>query len=244
MLQKAAERLGYTFKNEKLLQEAFRHASSADHRLQSNERMEFLGDAIMGYVVCEQLFRRYPDLLEGELTKIKSAVVSRKICALISQKIDLVSMLNLGKGMSSRPDLPPSVMAAVLEAVIAAIYLDGGMAPAQRFILEHMDPYITEAAESAHQHNYKSVLQHYAQKSLPGNPSYVVLDEKGPDHSKAFEVAVVIDNRRFSSAWANTKKEAEQKAALLALTELGVLEKEPPATDAGTGSNGKGQKDA
>ncbi|MCX5658265.1 MAG: ribonuclease III [Planctomycetota bacterium] len=240
MLQKAAQRLGYTFKCEKLLREAFCHASSADHRLQSNERMEFLGDAILGYVVCEQLFKLYPDLLEGEMTKIKSAVVSRKVCAQISQKIDLVSMLNLGKGMSSRPDLPPSVMAAVLEAVIAAIYLDGGIEPAQKFILEHMGPFITEAAESAHQENYKSVLQHYAQKSLPGNPSYVVLDEKGPDHSKAFEVAVMIDSRRFTSAWANTKKEAEQKAALLALTELGVLEKEkestePPGSSTGTG---------
>ncbi len=223
MLHKAAQRLGYTFKNEKILSEALRHASSADHRLQSNERLEFLGDAILGYVVCEYLFLTYSDLLEGELTKIKSAVVSRKVCAKISQQIDLASMLNLGKGMSGRPELPSSVTAAVLESIIAAIYLDGGIEPARKFILKQLSPYISQAHESTHQQNYKSVLQHYAQKNLPANPAYVVLDEKGPDHSKAFEVAVVIDGRRFGSAWANSKKEAEQSAALLALTELGLL---------------------
>lgn len=222
MLEKAASVLGYQFRDPALLSEAMTHASSADHRLQSNERMEFLGDAILGYVVCEYLFRNYTDLLEGELTKIKSAVVSRKVCAAISQEIDLASMLTLGKGMSGRPNLPSSVMAAVLEAIIAAIYLDGGMEPARQFILKHMVPFIEEAAASAHQQNFKSVLQHHAQKHMPAHPSYVILDEKGPDHSKAFEVCVEIDGRRFSSAWANSKKEAEQKAALLALQELGL----------------------
>jgi ribonuclease-3 len=156
------------------------------------------------------------------MTKIKSAVVSRKVCAQISLNIGLVQLLNLGKGMSSRPGLPASVTAAVLESIIAAMYLDGGIEPVREFILKHMVPFIDEAADSAHQQNFKSVLQHYAQKHLPAHPSYVMLDEKGPDHSKCFEVCVEIDGRRFSSAWANSKKEAEQKAALLALTELGV----------------------
>jgi ribonuclease-3 len=184
--------------------------------------MEFLGDAILGYVVCEHLFRTYPHLLEGELTKIKSAVVSRKVCAKISQDIGLVSMLNLGKGMSGRPGLPGSILAAVLESITAAIYLDGGIDPAREFILKYFVPHIDEAAGSAHQQNFKSVLQHFAQKHAPSNPSYMLLDEKGPDHSKCFEVAVVIDGRRFASAWANSKKEAEQQAALHALQELNL----------------------
>ena len=224
MLDQAFAVLGYRFRDESLLAEALTHASSADHRLQSNERMEFLGDAILGYVVCEYLYKNFTDLLEGELTKIKSAVVSRRVCAQISEEINLSEMLSLGKGMAGRPGLPSSVAAAVLESIIAAIYLDGGMEPAQAFILKHMTPYIEEAAESSHQQNFKSALQQFAQKQLPANPSYVLLDEKGPDHAKCFEVCVDIGGRRFSSAWANAKKEAEQKAAMLALSELGLAE--------------------
>lgn len=224
MIDDAAEILGYRFTNEQLLCEALTHASSADSRLKSNERMEFLGDAILGYTVCEYLYQNYPDLLEGDLTKIKSAVVSRRICALVSKSINLSSMLNLGKGMSGRPGLPSSVAAAVLESIIAAIYLDGGMESAQAFILKHLKPYIEEAADSAHQENFKSVLQQIAQKHMPGNPIYVLLDEKGPDHAKAFEVCVQIGDQSFASAWANSKKEAEQKAALNALCELGLAE--------------------
>lgn len=224
MREQAAQLLGYTFKNEELLREAMTHASIAGHRLQSNERMEFLGDAILGYVVCEYLFRNFTDLLEGELTKIKSAVVSRKSCAIVSEQLGLVQMLNLGKGMSGKKELPPSVQAAVLESIIAAIYLDGGMEPAQAFILEHMVPFIDEYAGSPHQQNFKSVLQQYAQKHLPANPSYVLLDEKGPDHSKCFEVCVEIQGRRFSSSWGGSKKETEQQAALVALQELNLAQ--------------------
>ena len=220
MVDQAAAVLGYQFKNESLLSEALTHASSAGDRLQSNERMEFLGDAILGFVVCEYLYDHFPDLLEGDLTKIKSAVVSRRVCAEVSYEIDLASMLTLGKGMAERNNLPHSVAAAVLESVIAAIYLDGGIEPAKRFILKHMTPYVDEAARSTHQHNFKSVLQQHAQKTLPSNPTYILLDEKGPDHAKAFEVCVEIAGRRFPATWANSKKEAEQKAALEALREL------------------------
>ena len=226
LIDDAAGILGYRFNRENLLIEAVTHASSAGHRLESNERMEFLGDAILGYTVCELLFQSYPDLLEGELTKIKSAVVSRRVCARISRQVDLASLLQLGKGMSGRPSLPPSVSAAVLESVIAAIYLDGGMAPARAFILEHFTKYINEAADSAHQHNFKSVLQQYAQKELPSNPVYVILDEKGPDHTKCFEVCVEINGRRFGSTWANSKKEAEQRAALIALIEMDLAKED------------------
>ena len=224
MIDEAEQVLGYRFENEQLLIEALTHASIAGHRLQSNERMEFLGDTILGFVVSEYLFKTYPNDLEGELTKIKSAVVSRKVCAKVSHELNLHRLLSLGKGMSSRPSLPSSVHAAVFESMIAAIYLDGGLEPARQFILKHVVPSIHESAESAHQQNFKSLLQQYAQKNLPSNPTYLLLDEKGPDHSKAFEVCVEINGRRFGSAWDNSKKEAEQKAALLSLKELGLVE--------------------
>ncbi|MFA9477969.1 ribonuclease III [Phycisphaerales bacterium AB-hyl4] len=224
MIDQIEDCLGYRFKDESLLTEALTHASIAGDRLQSNERLEFLGDAILGFVVCEYLFKNFPELLEGELTKIKSSVVSRRVCAKVSLKLKLAEMLNLGKGMAGRGNLPSSIAAAVLESIIGAIYLDGGLEPASRFIIETMQEYIDEAANSAHQHNFKSVLQQHAQKHLPANPSYALLDEKGPDHAKCFEVCVELAGRRFSSAWANSKKEAEQKAALLALNELGLAD--------------------
>ena len=214
--------LGYRFLDEALLREALTHASSADHRLKSNERLEFLGDAILGYVVCEDLYRSYPQRLEGDLTKIKSAVVSRRVCAMVTKSIRLEELLNLGKGMTNRAALPPSVAAAVFESIIAAIYLDGGMEAARDFILKHLRPYITEAANSGHQQNFKSVLQQLVQQCLEHPAAYVLLDAKGPDHAKAFEVSVEIDGRRFDPAWANNKKEAEQAAALAALCGLGL----------------------
>lgn len=221
MIDEAARVLGYRFKNALLLAEALTHASRADHRLQSNERLEFLGDAILSFIVCEYLFQNFPDLLEGEMTKIKSAVVSRKVCAKVSRQINLSQMLNLGKGIhNSQVALPGSISAAVFEAIIAAIYLDGGMEPARRFVLEHLTPVIQEAAESTHQQNFKSVLQQYAQKNFPSIPAYILLGEKGPDHSKCFQVCVEIGGRRFEPAWGHSKKEAEQKAALNCLCGL------------------------
>ncbi len=222
MIDKLEAIIGYRFQDPKLLTEALTHASIAGHRLESNERMEFLGDAVMGYVVSAYLFRTFPQYQEGELTKIKSAVVSRRVCAQISHAINLAGMLNLGKGMASRRALPESIAAAVLESIIAAIYLDGGLVPAEAFILEHMRPLIETCALSTHQQNFKSVLQQFAQRRMAANPAYLMLDEKGPDHAKCFEVCVEIRGRRFASAWANTKKDAEQKAALLALHALEI----------------------
>ncbi len=217
--------VGYRFKDADLLKRTLTHASHSDNRLGSNERLEFLGDAIFGYVICEYLFDHFPDLLEGELTKIKSAVVSRKSCALVSKEIGLCGYLNLGKGMGGEGDLPSSISAAVFEAVVAGIYMDGGMEPAQQFIVDHMKPLIDEAAESSHQQNFKSVLQQYAQKYLEQAPNYILLDEKGPDHSKCFEVCVELEGERYESAWANSKKEAEQSSALNCLAERGLVER-------------------
>ena len=231
--QRAESILGYTFRNEALLLEALTHASVAENRLASNERMEFLGDAILGCVVCEYLFHHYPEWLEGDMTKIKSAVVSRKVCASVSINLGLHELLSLGKGMVGRDGLPASLAAAVYESLVAAIYLDGGIEPVRGFILLHLEPFIKDSAESAHQHNYKSLLQQHAQKHLEELPGYRVLDEKGPDHSKAFCVSAEIGGRRFGAAWGQSKKMAEQEAAKLALEELGVLPAPAASPEAG-----------
>ena len=119
-------RLGHQFKNLTLLESALVHASGADHRLASNERMEFLGDAILGAIVCEELFRQFPEFLEGDLTKLKSIVVSRQTCAKISQALGLREFLVFGKGMTTHPAVPQSVLSDVFESLIAAIYLGRG----------------------------------------------------------------------------------------------------------------------
>ena len=219
-LDRARKALGYQFRDANLLVYALTHASVANTRLESNERLEFLGDAVLGLVVCEELYRRYEHYLEGELTKIKSVVVSRKVCADIAQEIGLDDLLLLGKGMRQRNGLPTSLQAAVFESLIAAIYLDGGLEAARTFILEHVMEHIESAAASESQQNYKSFLQQHAQRYLSTTPQYEELDEQGPDHSKCFEVCVSINGRRFPSAWGSSKKEAEQRAALRALQEL------------------------
>ncbi len=224
-LQELQERIGYQFQTPDLLIESLTHASIADTRLRSNERLEFVGDAILGMVVCQELYSRFPDYLEGELTKIKSAVVSRRVCAQMAKRIGLPKYLLLGKGMCGRAQMPSSLAAAVYEAIIAAIFLDSGdMEATRKFILDTAGEFITQAAESEHQRNYKSQLQQYAQKSLSATPVYDLLDEKGPDHSKCFEVSVVVGAKRYASAWGPSKKEAEQKAAYLALRELEAIE--------------------
>src|SRR5271169_2994340 len=117
-------RIGYTFRDKSMLLGALTHASGALHRLKSNERMEFLGDAILGFVVCERLFHLFPDYLEGDLTKIKSIVVSRSTCAKISDELELSDFLILGKGMTTNPRVPASLLSDVFESLTAAIYLD------------------------------------------------------------------------------------------------------------------------
>jgi ribonuclease-3 len=212
--------LVYRFRDATLLREALTHASGADHRLASNERLEFLGDAILGAVVCALLFRKFPDYLEGDLTKIKSSVVSRRTCAKISAELGLDQFLVIGKGMGSHAQTPPSVLADVFESLIGAIYLDGGMGPAEGFIIRHIEPEIDAAVDGHGGVNYKSNLQQIAQREHGETPTYVLLDEKGPDHSKCFQISALIGERRFASAWGRNKKEAEQRAALNALCEL------------------------
>ena len=132
--KQAQDILGHQFEDIDLLDLAFRHASISESRLDSNERLEFLGDAILGMVACERIFQKYPDYLEGEMTKIKSLTVSRKICAEIAIETGLDQLILVGKGMLTQAELPSSLAAAVLESVIAALYIDGGMEAVRKFL--------------------------------------------------------------------------------------------------------------
>jgi ribonuclease-3 len=185
--------------------------------------MEFLGDAVLDLIICELLYLKFPQYQEGDLTKVKSAVVSRKTCAEVADETGLTDLLIIGKGISSRSSMPSSLAAAVYESIVAAIYLDGGFDVVKQYVVRTMSSKVESIASNTHQQNYKAVLQQHAQKAMAATPVYELLDEKGPDHSKCFEVCVTIDGRRYSSAWGPNKKMAEQKAALLALEDLGVF---------------------
>jgi ribonuclease-3 len=223
-LEHCQEVLRYRFQDPTYLQEALTHASGANHRLTSNERLEFLGDAILGAIVCELLFRNYPDYLEGELTRVKSVVVSRRTCAKISQSLGLDEFLVLGKGMGLQEETPSSVLADVFESLIGAIYLDGGMEAAKRFIVRHIEAEIDETVEGHGGINYKSNLQQVAQRQFGETPTYLLLDEKGPDHSKCFKISAQIGRQRYAPAWGRNKKDAEQRAAMNALSQLAGTE--------------------
>src|SRR5688500_17371399 len=192
VMERCEHRVGYTFRDKRLLRAAFTHASGAEHRLASNERLEFLGDSILGMVVCEMLFRQYPQYLEGELTKLKSVVVSRQTCAKISEALGLQEFLILGKGMTTNPTVPPSVLADVFESLIAAIYLDGGEPAAREFLHTYIGPELELAATGELGVNYKSLLQQYSQREFGNTPTYHMLDEKGPDHSKCFKMVAQV----------------------------------------------------
>lgn len=227
ILQAAQRAIGHTFADTAILERALTHASAADSRLASNERMEFLGDSVLGLVIARRLYERFPDLLEGELTKIKSTAVSRQTCSAIARQLGLEELMVLGKGMRRKDGLPHSLSAAVLESVIAAVYLDGGFAAAERFVATLFEPLIEKAAASGHQENFKSVLQQVSQQKGQPAPVYRILDEKGPDHSKAFKICVDIGGKRFEPTWGQTKKQAEQIAALNALREMGLAIENP-----------------
>jgi ribonuclease-3 len=212
--------LKYEFRDPTYLREALTHASGANHRLVSNERLEFLGDAILGAIVCELLFRKFPDYLEGDLTRVKSVVVSRRTCAKISRSLGIEEFLVVGKGMGSHDETPSSVLADVFESLIGAIYLDGGMEAAKRFILRHIEAEIDETVGGQGGVNYKSNLQQVAQRQFGETPTYLLLDEKGPDHSKCFKISAQIGVHRYAPAWGRNKKDAEQRAAMNALSQL------------------------
>jgi len=219
-LELCQQAIGYRFKDTELLLSALSHSSIKAEGGDSNERLEFLGDAVLGLVVCRDLFDQFPDYTEGDLTHIKSSVVSRHTLALLARKLSLQDHLLLGKGMAGRKSLPPSVLANVMEAVIAAVYLDGGLEPARELILRLLGDEIAAVEAMREPHNYKSLLQQYTQRHRGCAPTYQVIEQTGPDHRKTFHVAAVIDGRECGVGNGRNKKEAEQAAAKTTLEQL------------------------
>jgi len=207
------EAIGYRFDEPAWLEKALAHSSSRADLGLCNERMEFLGDAILGMVISEHLFRTYAGHSEGELTAIKGVVVSQRTLARQSRALQLDKFLAVGRGMSRGRRLPNSVVANAFEAVVAAIYLDRGLDAARDFVLRTLGPQVQDAERTKQHKNSKSVLQQLAQRLRGCTPTYRVIEESGPDHAKSFRVVTVIEGVEYGTGWGRNKKEAEQHSA-------------------------------
>lgn len=214
------ERVGYTFFDKKLIKTALTHSSSTSDKRLDNERLEFFGDAVLDLVIREYLFHTYPNHQEGDLTEAKSAVVCRTSLAKAGKKMDLKSCLFLGRGIGKKRGIPDSLLADAYEAIVAAIYLDGGYQPVKNFILMTLKDEIPYAIEQANSTNYKSNLQKYLQQQKRPLPIYRVLGSTGPEHSRIFQVAVLIEGEEMGRGSGSNKKTAEQEAARQALEHL------------------------
>ena len=229
--------LGYRFRDRAILVQALTHSSARDREHECNERMEFLGDAVLGLTISEYLFHHFPEYEEGNLSMIKSFVVSAASLSAKAQEVGLEPLIVLGRGLSGRKPIPKSILCNIFEAVIAAIFLDGGLEPAKAFILRALEATVAQVLRDEHERNYKSILQDHTQKQWTAIPSYRVTREVGPDHGKFFEISVEVNGRTFGPAWGKSKKEAEQSAARAALEAIGLLppreapEPEPPRAD-------------
>ncbi|MFL5329940.1 MAG: ribonuclease III [Gemmataceae bacterium] len=219
ILDACQEAIGYHFKRPELLRSALTHTSVANTRGASNERMEFLGDSVLGLICCEQLFINYPDYHEGDMTKIKSVVVSRRTCARMGKKLHLQDFLFLGKGIRGQSEGPNNLLADAFESLVGAIFLDGGLDAVKPIVLALLLPEIEEVVSGEHS-NHKSLLQQVAQRMFGDCPRYKVLDEQGPDHNKCFKIAAEISRRTYPPAWGANKKDAEQRAAMNALAAI------------------------
>jgi len=223
-LEELEEVLGHRFVDRELLVRALTHSSRKAELDFSNERLEFLGDAILGAVVSDRLFRDFEEFDEGDLTRVKSRVVSRETLIRVAGSLDLARYLNVGKGVAHPPPgsapeepgghaLPASLLSDALEAVIGAVYLDAGMPAAHALVLRLLAEEIETVSRSEHVHNFKSALQQYAQRKLGLTPRYRVVSEEGPDHVKLFDVAAVLGEKTYGQGRGKTKKAAEQMAA-------------------------------
>jgi ribonuclease-3 len=221
-------KLGYRFSRPELLERALTHRSYVhspeNEGLRANERLEFLGDSVLGMVTSRFLFERFPDKSEGDLTKLKSTLVSEVNLSRTAKSISLGSFLNLSEEEErSGGRERNSIVSDAYEAVIGAVFLDGGLAPAQRMIQNQILKRFSEITSDQTLHNYKGELLEYMQALSMGLPRYEVLEEKGPDHQKRFTIAVSVKGKRIGQGVGNNKKEAEQKAARMALENIDLI---------------------
>lgn len=222
-MEQLENNLGYHFKNPALLARALTHSSYANERhvdTGDNERLEFLGDSVLGFITAEYLFANHRDFPEGELTKLRAYAVCEKSLFSYAEEIGLGNYLKLGKGEERTGGRTrPSVLSDAFEAVIAAIYLDGGMDEAKKFVLRFVVPYV-EAKPTFK--DYKTMLQEVVQKNQGETLEYVLVSETGPDHDKCFTVEVHLNSNVIGRGVGGSKKKAEQNAAKEALELMGI----------------------
>ena len=224
-MQELERKLNYAFRNPALLQEALNHSSYAnEHRaahLHSNERLEFLGDSVLGFVTAEFLFQRHPEAPEGDLTRIRAALVCEESLHEVAQSLDLGRYLMLGRGEEQGGGRErPSILADATESVFAAVYLDGGMEAAGALIHRVLLDKEREEAVEERRRDYKTELQELVQRKSGSTLSYRMVGSNGPDHAKVFEAAALLNGEAYSTGTGHSKKEAEQSAARAALEKL------------------------
>ena len=216
------EKLGYTFQDKSLLENALTHSSCANEsksRLHSNERLEFLWDSILGMVVAEHLYRNHPDLPEGELTRTRAALVCEESLVEVAHDLGLGDYLKLGKGEEAGGGRTrPSIRADAVEAVLAAVYLDGGIGSARKIIQKYILSREIEGLNS--QRDYKTALQELIQRESGQSLKYRLTGSEGPDHDKRFFVEVDLNGQPVGAGKGRSKKEAEQMAAKAAIAKL------------------------
>ena len=222
-IKELQSKIDYEFKDEGLLLRALAHSSYANENHSvggSNERLEFLGDSVLGFITAENFFKNYTDFPEGDLTKLRAQMVCEKSLAGFAREIELGKYLLLGKGeVITGGRERPSIQADAFEALIAAIYLDGGMEQAKKFVLKYIDEAIKK-----HQsiRDYKTMLQEVVQRNPGELIEYVLVGESGPDHDKRFEVEVHLNSNVIGRGIGKSKKRAEQEAAREALELMGL----------------------
>ena len=221
-MKELERKIGYTFTNKELLKKALTHTSYAyEHNVESNEKLEFLGDSILEFISSVYLSQNYSHLKEGEMTKVRATVVCEKSLYKVAKKHNFSDFLYLGKSeRQSGGEDRPAILADSVEAVIAAIYLDGGIEEAQRFIIENLKLEIEIASKNVGQKDYKTVLQEKLQENGEVEIKYTILRELGPDHDKTFEAQVECNHKKLAVGTGKSKKQAEMEAARKALENL------------------------
>ena len=221
-MERLEENIGYKFKNKNLLKTALTHTSYAyENNVESNEKLEFLGDSILEFISSVFLFKNYHNLKEGEMTKVRATVVCEKSLYKVAKSHNFSDFLYLGKSEKiSGGEDRPAILADSVEAVIAAIYLDGGIEEAQKFIIENLKDEIEIASKNVGQKDYKTVLQEKLQENGEVEIKYTILKEIGPDHDKTFEAQVECNHKKLAVGTGKSKKQAEMEAARKALENL------------------------
>ena len=214
--------LQYKFKNKELLKTALTHTSYAnEHNIESNEKLEFLGDSILEFISSEFLFNKYINLKEGEMTKVRATVVCEDSLYKIAKKHNFSDFLYLGKSEKlSNGQERPAILADSVEAVIAAIYLDGGLKPAKDFIISNLELEIESASKHVGIKDHKTILQEKLQEHGEVKIEYFITKETGPDHDKTFEAEVRCNNKALAKGEGKSKKQAEMQAAKKALLNM------------------------